>query len=79
MGSAGNPQLCAGQAGWCEAAVHTMSNIFDKKATDALLLVNADIAFVDLWWNRNFFFIRRNDIAGSSHNSNIYYWHNLPV
>ena len=50
MSSAGNLQLCAGQAGGCEAAVHAMSDIFDEQATDALLLVDADSAFNSLNW-----------------------------
>ena len=45
MSSAGNLQLCAGQAGGYEAAGHAMSEICDKEATDALLLVDADNAF----------------------------------
>ena len=48
MSSAGNLQLCAGQAGGCEAAVHAMSDIFDEEATDALLLVDADNTFNSL-------------------------------
>ena len=46
MSSAGNLQLCAGQAGGCEAAA--MSDIFEKESTDALLLVDADNAFNSL-------------------------------
>ena len=53
MSSAGSLQLCAGQAGVCEAAVHAMSDIFSEQATDALLLVDADNAFNSL--NRKVF------------------------
>ena len=45
LSSAGNIQLCAGQAGGCEAAVHAMSDIFEEEETNALLLVDADNAF----------------------------------
>ena len=45
LSSAGNLQLCAGQAGGCEATVHAMSDIFEEEETDALLLVDADNAF----------------------------------
>ena len=48
MSAAGNLQLCAGQAGGCEAAVHAMSDIFEQQATDALLLVDANNAFNSL-------------------------------
>lgn len=48
MSSAGNLQLCAGQAGGCEAAMHAMSDIFEEEATDALLLVDANNAFNSL-------------------------------
>ena len=53
MSSAGKLQLCAGQEGGCEGAVHAMSDIFDEQATDALLLVDADNAFNSL--NRRVF------------------------
>ena len=42
--AAGPLQLCAGQDGGCEAAVHAMRSIF-KPETEAVLLVNANIAF----------------------------------
>ena len=45
VSSAGNLQLCAGQASGCEAAVHAIGDIFDEQSTDALLLVDADNAF----------------------------------
>ena len=48
LSSAGNLQLCAGQAGGCEAAVHAMSDIFEEEETDALLLLDADNAFNSL-------------------------------
>ena len=44
MSSAGNLQLCAGQADRCEAAVHAMSDIFQEETT----LENADNAFNSL-------------------------------
>ena len=53
LSSAGNLQLCAGQAGGCEAAVHAMSDIFEEEETDALLLIDADNAFNSL--NRRVF------------------------
>ena len=46
MSSAGNIQLCAGQASGCEAAVHAIDDIFDEQSTDALLLVDADNASI---------------------------------
>ena len=45
MKGAGNLQLCAGQAGVCEAAVHAILDIFAEEDTDALLLVDANNAF----------------------------------
>ena len=51
MSSVGDLQLCAGHAGGCDAAVHTTSDIFDKEATDALLLVDADNAFLNKSFN----------------------------
>ena len=45
--SLGNLNLCAGQAGGCEAAVHAMSDVFEEEA-NALLLVDADDAFNSL-------------------------------
>ncbi len=38
---AGPFQLCAGQGGGCEAAVHAMRNIFNGPQTEAVLLVDA--------------------------------------
>ena len=43
--SVGNLQLCAGQKSGCEAAVHSMSNIFKEESTDGILLVDASNAF----------------------------------
>ena len=43
--SAGNLQLCAGQLGGCEAAVHAMGEIFDEDECEAVLLVDATNAF----------------------------------
>ena len=48
LSSTGNFQLCASQAGGCEATVHAMSDIFEEEETDALLLVDADNAFNSL-------------------------------
>ncbi len=42
---AGPFQLCAGQGGGCEAAVHAMGNIFHGPETEAVLLVDASNAF----------------------------------
>ena len=44
LSSAGNLQLCAGQAG----GVHAMSDIFEEEETNTLLLVDADNAFNSL-------------------------------
>ena len=43
--SSGGLQLCAGQPGGCEAAVHAMCAIFDDDECDAVLVVDADNAF----------------------------------
>ena len=44
--AAGPPQLCAGQDGGCEAAVHAMRSInFQDSETEAVLLVDANNAF----------------------------------
>ena len=43
--SVGSLQVCAGQAGGCEAAIHAMHNIFENEATDAVLLIDAANAF----------------------------------
>lgn len=48
ISSAGNLQLCAGQASGCEAAVHAIRDVFDAQSTDAVLLVDADNAFNSL-------------------------------
>lgn len=49
--AAGNLQLCVGQMGGCEAAVHAMADIFDDEETEAVLLVDASNAFNSI--NRN--------------------------
>ena len=43
--AAGNLQLCAGQVGGCEAAVHAMATIFNEDQTEAVLLIDASNAF----------------------------------
>ena len=43
--AAGSLQVCAGQSGGCEAAVHAMRNIFEEDDCDAVLLVEAANAF----------------------------------
>ena len=40
--AAGPLQVCAGQEGGCEAAVHAMREIFQKPESEAVLLVNAN-------------------------------------
>ena len=57
--AAGPLQLCAGQDGGCEAAVHAMCSIFQDSETEAVLLVDANNAFNSL--NRK----------GALHNINI--------
>ena len=39
VNAAGDLQLCAGQKSACEAAVHSMENIFNDEDTDAVILV----------------------------------------
>ena len=39
--AAGSSQLCAGQIGGCEAAVHAMKQIFASPSVDGILLVDA--------------------------------------
>ena len=41
----GSMQVCVGQAGGCEAAIHAMRQVFQDEETDALLLVDASNAF----------------------------------
>ena len=43
--AAGPLQVCAGQEGGCEAAVHAMREIFQKPESEAVLLVDATNAF----------------------------------
>ena len=38
-------QVCTGQQGGCKAAVHAMSLVFQDPTTEAVLLVDANIAF----------------------------------
>ena len=46
--AAGSSQVCAGLEGGCEAAVHTMRNIFSNEDTEGILLVDAANAFNNL-------------------------------
>jgi len=46
--AAGPLQLCGGQDGGCEAAVHAMRSIFQAPETEAVLLVDANNAFNSL-------------------------------
>ena len=43
--AAGTAQLCAGQEAGCEAAVHTMKQVFKSPDADAIILVDATNAF----------------------------------
>ena len=43
--SIGPLQVCAGQEGGCEAAVHAIRRIFDQNKTEAVMLVDAANAF----------------------------------
>ena len=43
--SVGSLQVCAGQAGGCEAAVHAMRTLYEEEDTDAVLLIDAANAF----------------------------------
>ena len=43
--SVGSIQLCAGQDAGCEAAVHTMEQVFADEDTEAIILVDASNAF----------------------------------
>ena len=44
----GTVQLCAGQKGGCEAAVHVLRNSFNSDSSEAILLVDAKNAFNSL-------------------------------
>jgi len=48
LNASGCLQLCAGQWGGCEAAVHAMRGLFNRKDTDGILLVDASNAFNSL-------------------------------
>jgi len=43
--SVGSLQVCAGQAGGCEAAIHAMRTLYESEDTDAVLLIDAANAF----------------------------------
>ena len=43
--SVGSLQVCAGQAGGCEAAIHAMRTLYEDDDTDAVLLIDAANAF----------------------------------
>ena len=44
----GSLQVCVGQPGGCEAAIHAMRSIYEDDNTDALLLIDAANAFNSL-------------------------------
>jgi len=46
--AAGCSQLCAGQRGGCEAAIHAMREIYMNTNTEGVLLVDASNAFNSL-------------------------------
>ena len=48
LNTSGCFQLCAGQCGGCEAAVHAMKKIFDDSDSEGVLLVDASNAFNSL-------------------------------
>ena len=41
----GSLQVCGGQFGGCEAAIHAMRTIYEEESTDAILLIDAANAF----------------------------------
>ena len=43
--SVGNLLVCAGHESDCEAAIHAMSQMFNEKDSEAVLLINASNAF----------------------------------
>ena len=49
--SAGSLQLCAGQEGGCEAAIHAMVDVFEDDETHGVIQVDANNAFNSI--NRN--------------------------
>ncbi len=51
--AAGPMQLCAGHESGCEAAVHTMREIYNDPSTDGVLLVDASNAFDQLFKSPN--------------------------
>ena len=48
MNASGCLQLCVGQRGGCEAAVHAMRDLFDREDMDGILLVDASNTFNSL-------------------------------
>ena len=46
--AAGSLQVCAGQEGGCEAAIHAFNDLFSRDDTDAVLLADASNAFNSL-------------------------------
>ena len=43
--SVGSLQVCAGQSGGCEAAIHAMRTLYEEEDSDAVLLIDAANAF----------------------------------
>ena len=43
--AAGPLQVCTGHSAGAEAAIHTMSQVFDEEETDGILLIDATNAF----------------------------------
>ena len=48
LDTVGTAQLCAGQKGGCEAAVHALRSSFESEFSEAILLVDAKNAFNSL-------------------------------
>ena len=57
--AAGPLQLCAGQLSECEAAVHSMWQMYSSSEVEAIILVDASNAFNSLNWQAALFNIQR--------------------